>query len=149
MIDHDKSPSNWERHTVANSGPMRRRYGNLILAKIKRSWPWLLDYTCILSHVRWAGPHTATNPWGEHREPAFSKNQKIITLAPWLYGKKIHVTTGVDTEKIEPPSLHHNISPFSVYRLMLDHPPLIPIWKGKVMLVYWERTIIHNSHFSI
>ncbi len=27
-------------------------------------------------------------------------------------------------------------SPFSVYKLMLDHPPLNPIWKGKVMLVY-------------
>ncbi len=33
------------------------------------------------------------------------------------------------------------ISPFSIYRLMLDHPPLNTIWKGKVMLVYWERTI--------
>ncbi len=33
----------------------------------------------------------------------------------------------------------HNViltSPFSVYRLMLDHPPLNPIWKGKVVLVY-------------
>ena len=34
-----------------------------------------------------------------------------------------------------------NISPFSIYRLMLDHPPLNTIGKGKVMLVYWERTI--------
>ncbi len=31
-------------------------------------------------------------------------------------------------------------SPFSIYRLMLDHPPLNTIWKGKVMLAYWERT---------
>ncbi len=34
-----------------------------------------------------------------------------------------------------------HISPFSIYRLMLDHPPLNTIWKGKVMLAYWERTI--------
>ncbi len=31
-------------------------------------------------------------------------------------------------------------SPFSIYRLMLDYPPLNTIGKGKVMLVYWERT---------
>ncbi len=34
------------------------------------------------------------------------------------------------------------ISPFSLYRLMLDHLPLNTVWKGKVMLVYWERTIV-------
>ena len=34
------------------------------------------------------------------------------------------------------------ISPFSIYWLMLDHPPLNTIGKGKVMLVYWERTIV-------
>ena len=33
-------------------------------------------------------------------------------------------------------------SPFSVYRLMLDHPPLNTVWKGKVMLAYWERTTL-------
>ncbi len=33
----------------------------------------------------------------------------------------------------------------SVYRFMLDNPPLNPIWKGKVMLVYWERTDV-SSH---
>ncbi len=27
-------------------------------------------------------------------------------------------------------------SPFSLYRLMLDNPPLNTVWKGKVMLVY-------------
>ena len=38
-----------------------------------------------------------------------------------------------------------HISPFSLYRLMLDHPPLNTVWKGKVMLVYWERTIVPDS----
>ncbi len=47
----------------------------------------------------------------------------------------------------EIPSLHWkselnlvHSSPFSIYWLMLDHPPLNTIGKGKVMLVYWERT---------
>ena len=29
-----------------------------------------------------------------------------------------------------------HFSPFSLYRLMLDHPPLNTVWKGKLMLVY-------------
>ncbi len=47
-----------------------------------------------------------------------------------------------------PPVINNDqsLSPFSVYRLMLDHPPLNPIWKGKVMLVYWERTIVLPIH---
>ena len=36
-------------------------------------------------------------------------------------------------------------SHFSIYRLMLDHPPLNDIWKGKVMLVYWERTFVSKT----
>ncbi len=52
--------------------------------------------------------------------------------------------------KEAPPGLHHDakhplemhISPFSIYRLILDYPPLNYIWKGKVMLVYWERPIV-------
>ncbi len=32
--------------------------------------------------------------------------------------------------------VHRIINPFSLYRLMLDHPPLNTVWKGKVMLVY-------------
>ena len=34
------------------------------------------------------------------------------------------------------PRLIIYISPFSIYRLMLDHPLLNTIGKGKVMLVY-------------
>ncbi len=37
-------------------------------------------------------------------------------------------------------STNWHTSPFSLYRLMLDHSPLNTIGKGKVMLVYWERT---------
>ncbi len=36
------------------------------------------------------------------------------------------------------------ISPFSLYRLRLDHPPLNTVWEGKLMLVYWERTIVRD-----
>ena len=32
-------------------------------------------------------------------------------------------------------------SPFSICRLMLDHPPLNTVWKGKVMLVHWEMLV--------
>ncbi len=39
---------------------------------------------------------------------------------------------------LTPPWSHK--SPFSLYRLMLDHPPLNTVWKGKLMLLYWERT---------
>ena len=34
------------------------------------------------------------------------------------------------------------ISPFSIYRLTLDHPPLNTIGKGKVMLVYSGTPIV-------
>ncbi len=40
-------------------------------------------------------------------------------------------------------------SPFSLYRLSLDHPPLNIVWKGKLMLVYWERTNLDSLLVSV
>ncbi len=64
------------------------------------------------------------------------KSTSLINKSVWF---NLHLKLGELRVRLE------HISPFSIYRLMLDHPPLNTIRKGQVMLAYWERTIEPGS----